>query len=121
MHMQFLLRLSVHSFSVPESAPVSLPPLPWLGQGCAAQKKKMSHEKLPISQKYLSSVVEKLRDVDTSSCDNGQFGESVVSQISIPHTVDPVSQNVSPDQICHHLTIICSGQGKPLTARVCMK
>ena len=60
---------------------------------------------------YLSSVVEKLahlQDVDTSSCDNGQFGESVVSQVSIPHTVDPVSQTVSPDQICHHLTIICS-------------
>ena len=33
-----------------------------------------------------------MQDVDTSSCDDGQFGESVVSQVPIPHTVDPVSQ-----------------------------
>ena len=49
------------------------------------------------------SLSANLKDVDASSGDNGQFRESIVGQISIPHTVDPVSQTVPPHQLRHHL------------------
>ena len=100
--MQTNTRLTQQTFTNKKYAPGDVASITTNGRYYIKVCKKGVWEILQASEKLAN-----LKDVDPSSGDHGQFREPVVSQVSIPHTVDPVSQTVLPHQICHHHISFC--------------